>query len=84
MRLWAHGPSASPARARASDLAINLRIAPIVTDPLHELNTHGAPLTVFAPSRMVAPGDQDERIVGSVTQDMQRTTSAAMRCGDWR
>jgi len=83
MRLWAHGPSASPG-ARSRNLAINVRIAPIVTDPLQEFNEHGVPLTVFAPSGMVASGDQDERIVGSVMQDTQRKTSAAIRRGGWR
>ena len=43
-------------------------MAAIFTDAIPEFNETRAPLTVFAPSRMVALGDQGERMMASVTQ----------------
>ena len=43
-------------------------MAAIVTDAIPEFNETRARLTVFAPSRMVALGDQGERMMASVTQ----------------
>jgi len=47
---------------------MNVRIPADVTDSIQELNAPRMLLTVFAPSRMVAPGDQGERMMASVTR----------------
>jgi hypothetical protein len=62
--------------SRSRNLPMNVRIAPVVTDSIQELNEARAPLTVFAPSRMVALNDQGERMMANVTQSTLETSAA--------
>ena len=73
----------SPSRSLlSSNLSMNWSIPPIVTDSTHKAKfATRAPLTVLAPSRMVALGDQGECMMDSVRRDTPRATSAAIRRG---
>lgn len=53
-----------------------MRITAVVTDSIQELNETRTPLTVFVLGRMVALGDQGERMMASVTQDTSETSAA--------
>ena len=71
-----------PRSLLASNLSINVRIAAIVTvsTQREKLVSH-APLTLSAPSRMVALKHQGERIVASVRRNTPEETAAVIHRG---
>lgn len=75
-------PSTPPRSLLASNLSINVRIAAIVTVSTQwEKLVSRAPLTVSAPSRMVARKHQGERIVASLRRNTPEQTSAVIHRG---